>query len=67
MAPMSRRDIIKLYEASRAKMFVYMAEALVERLGEDEGRRVIREMVREMCRDSGEKASCAQGHRAQGL
>jgi hypothetical protein len=56
MEPMSRRDIIKLYEASRAKMFVYMAEALIEHLGEDEGRRVTRETVREMCRDSGEEA-----------
>ena len=28
MEPMTRRDIIETYEASRAKVFVYMAEAL---------------------------------------
>ena len=56
MEPMTRRDIIETYEASRAKVFVYMAEALIEHLGEEEGRKVIRETVREMSRDSGEKA-----------
>ena len=56
MEPISRGDIIKSYEASRGKVFAYMAEALIESLGEDEGRRVIRETVRDMSRDSGEKA-----------
>ena len=53
---MSRGDIIKGFEASRAKVFVYLAEALIEHLGEEEGRRVVREKVREMSRDSGLKA-----------
>jgi len=56
MEPLSREDIIKAYEASRAKVFVYMAEALIDRLGEDDGRKAIRETVRMMSRDSGEKA-----------
>jgi hypothetical protein len=56
MEQITRGDVIKSYEASRAKLFVYMAEALIERLGEEEGRRVIHETVREMSRDSGEKA-----------
>jgi hypothetical protein len=56
MEPMTRRGIIKSYEASRAKVFVYMAETFIESLSEDEGKRVIRETVREMSRDSGEKA-----------
>jgi hypothetical protein len=56
MEPITRGDLIKSYEASRAKVFVYMAEALIDRLGEDEGRKVIRETVREISRDSGEKA-----------
>ena len=55
MEPLSRGDIIKAYEASRAKVFVYMAEALIEHLGEDEGRKAIRETVRMMSRDSGLK------------
>jgi len=56
MEPLSRGDIIKGFEASRAKVFVYMAEVLIEHLGMDEGRKVILETVREMSRDSGEKA-----------
>ncbi len=55
MEPMTRGDIINSYEASRAKVFVYMAETLIEHLGEEEGRNVIRETVREINRDSGEK------------
>jgi len=34
MEPITRGDIIKSYEASRAKVFVYMAEALIDRLGD---------------------------------
>ncbi|MBN2336277.1 L-2-amino-thiazoline-4-carboxylic acid hydrolase [Candidatus Bathyarchaeota archaeon] len=56
MEPLSRRDIIKGFEASRAKVFVYMAETLIERLGEDEGREAARDAVWEMSRDSGEDA-----------
>ena len=55
MEPLSRGDIIKAYEASRAKVFVYMAEALIEHLGWEEGRKAIRETVRMMSRDSGLK------------
>lgn len=36
MEPLSRGDIIRGFEASRAKVFVYMAEALMEHLGEEE-------------------------------
>ncbi len=56
MEPLSRGDIIRGFEASRAKVYVYMAEALMEHLGEKEGRKVILETVRMMSRDSGEKA-----------
>jgi hypothetical protein len=56
MEPLSRGDIIKGFEASRAKVFVYMAEALIKHLGEKEGRKVILETVWEMSRDSGERA-----------
>ena len=56
MEPMTRRDIIKSYEASRARVFVYMAETLIEHLGEDEGRKAIHETVWEMSRDSGLEA-----------
>jgi len=56
MEPLSRGDIIRGFEASRAEVFVYMAEALMEHLGEEERGKVIRETVREMSRDSGEKA-----------
>jgi len=56
MEPLSRGDIIRGFEASRAKVFVYMAEALIEHLGWEEGRKAIHDTVREMSRDSGEKA-----------
>ena len=56
MEPLSRGDIINSYEASRAKVYVYMAEALIAHLGEEEGRRAIRETVRRMSRDSGLEA-----------
>ena len=65
MQPLSRGDIIKGFEASRARVFVYMAEALIEHLGEEKGREAVRDAVREMSRSSGEAAR--RGYEARGV
>jgi len=44
MEPLSRGGLIKAYEASRAKVYVYMAEALINHLGDETD---IEEMLRE--------------------
>jgi len=44
------------FEAARAKTFIYMAQALIDELGEEKGKQVIKETVWKMSRSSGEAA-----------
>ena len=44
------------FEASRAKTFVYMAQAIIDELGEERGKQVIRDTVWKMSQSSGEAA-----------
>ncbi len=52
---MDKREIIQGFEAARAKTFFYMAQALIDELGEVEGRKKIIETVRMLSKSSGEK------------
>lgn len=53
------------FEAARAKTYLYMAQALIDELGEEKGRQVIQETIRKMSRNSGEVAR--KGYEARGL
>jgi hypothetical protein len=53
---MEKREIIQGFEAARAKTFVYMAQALIDELGENEGKKKVLETVWKMSRDSGKRA-----------
>lgn len=44
------------FEAARARTFVYMAEALINELGEERGKEVIRETVYRMSKERGESS-----------
>ena len=54
MSKPSPREIMDGFEASRAKTFFYMAQALIDELGEEKGREVIRDTVWKMSKNSGE-------------
>lgn len=56
MSQPSPKEIMDGFEASRAKTFVYMAQALIDELGEERGKQVIRDTVLKMSRSSGEAA-----------
>jgi hypothetical protein len=53
---MEKRDIIQGFEAARAKTFVFMAQAIIEELGEEEGKKKVLETVWKMSKSSGEAA-----------
>ena len=53
---MEKREIIQGFEAARAKTFVFMAQALIDELGEVEGVKKIMETVWKMSKSSGKKA-----------
>ena len=53
---MDKREIIESFEAARAKTFVYMAQALLDELGEIEGKQKIIDTVRKMSKASGVQA-----------
>jgi hypothetical protein len=53
---MDKREIIQGFEAARAKTFVYMAQALIDELGEVDGSKKILETVRKMSKSSGVEA-----------
>ena len=53
MSKPSPREIMDGFEASRAKTFFYMAQALIDELGEEKGRQVIRDTVWKMSKTSG--------------
>ncbi len=44
------------FEAARARTFYYMAQALIDKLGEEHGKQVINDTVYEMSKASGEAA-----------
>ena len=44
------------FEASRAKTFAYMAQEIIDELGEERGKQVIRDTVWKMSKSSGEAA-----------
>ena len=58
-------DVIKGFEAARARTFTYMAEALIASLGEEKGRKAVEKAVISMSRGSGEQAR--SGYEAQGV
>lgn len=53
---MDKRELIQGFETARAKTFVYLAQALIDELGEDEGLKKILDAVWRMSEDSGERA-----------
>ena len=52
----SPKEIIDGFEASRAKTFAYMAQAIIDELGEERGKQVIQDTVWKMSKSSGEAA-----------
>lgn len=56
MSKPSPREIMDGFEAARAKTFFHMAKALMDELGEEKGRQVIRDTVWKMSKTSGETA-----------
>jgi len=56
MSQISPKEIMDGFEASRAKTFVYMAQAIIDELGEERGKQVIRDTVWKMSKTSGEAA-----------
>ena len=51
MSQPKRREIMDGFETARARTFYYMAKALINELGEERGKQVIRETVREMSKE----------------
>ena len=54
MSQPTPREIMDGFEAARAKTFFYMAQALIDELGEEHGKQVIKETVAKMSKASGE-------------
>lgn len=65
MSQPSPREVMIGFEAARAKTFVSMAQALMDELGEEKGKQVIRETVWRMSQSSGEAAK--KGYEARGV
>lgn len=56
VSSMRAREIMDGFESSRAKTFYYMAQALIDELGEEMGKQIIKETVYKMSKNSGETA-----------
>ncbi|MCW4011884.1 MAG: L-2-amino-thiazoline-4-carboxylic acid hydrolase [Candidatus Bathyarchaeota archaeon] len=54
MSQPTPREIMDGFEAARAKTFYYMAKAMIDELGEERGKQIIRETVYKMSKASGE-------------
>ena len=48
MSQLSPKEIMDGFEASRAKTFAYMAQEIIDELGEERGKQVIRDTVWKM-------------------
>ena len=56
MSQPSPREIMDGFEAARARTFIYMAQAMIDELGEERGKQLIHDTIWKMSKDSGESA-----------